>query len=313
MGFNSIYPNTPVQNSGWSHAPDNDEAGAFLERWRSLAQRVKTLGARIPAEQHDAYFQLLEYPACAGAAMAEKMILAEKARLTGSSEFARQSHAAVARIEQLTAHYNGLGNGKWQGIMHHTPRGLPVFGPPVTTPQDNASAGTQAQAGPPTTFIDPTKLARVQDHDGRGWRVLEGLGPRGAVIVVLPREDVPSLRDPAAIRERTPCAEYTIEREQAGEVEIILEALPTHRFTPDHEILAAVAIGDDEPIVVEFDKGKDDEHDPTWQTNILRSMMPGAVTMHLPAGTSTLKLFAADAGVMVHGIKLVSADADAAH
>jgi hypothetical protein len=313
MGFNRIYPNTPVQNSDWSHAPDNDEAGAFLERWRAIARGAEALASKLPTEQREAYFQLVEYPACAGAAMAEKMILAEKARLSRSSDFARQAEAAVQRVEQLTARYNGLGEGKWQAIMDHAPRRLPVFGPPVTTPQEGTGSASSPPPRAPATIIDPTKFSRAQSREGRGWKVVEGLGPRGAALVVLPQQDVPTLNEPAAIRERAPFAEYRISHDQAGEVEIILEVLPTHRLTPAHEVLAAIAINDGEPLLVRFDQGKNDEYDPTWQTNVLRSMMPGQVTVRVPAGPSTLKVFAADSGVIIHGIKLVHGSASPAH
>lgn len=321
MGFNRVYPNTPVQNSDWSHAPENDEASRLLERWLELARRAEAVASELPRESRDAYFQLVEYPACAGAAMAEKMILAEKARLSGSNELARRASKALRRIEQLTERYNAQSGGKWRGIMDYRPRQLPVFDMPPATRQATAAVTTPVpQRDGQVVDIDPTKFAQSHDRDGAGWRVVDGLGRRGGAIAVLPQRDVPTLRSPQDIRGRAPVAEYTVETDRGGEVEVIVEALPTHRLTPAHEVLAAVSINDGEPFLVRFEQGKDDEHDPTWQANVLRNAIFGKVTLRVPGGTSKLKLWAADPGVVVQRITLVRGasrpgtdDARAAH
>jgi Glycosyl hydrolase family 115/Gylcosyl hydrolase family 115 C-terminal domain len=308
MGFNRVYfsrdvPNNPVQNSDWS----SDESQRILNRWLELARRAEALAGELPQESRDAYFQLVEYPACAGAAMAEKMIQAEKARLTGSDELAQQAEAALHCIEQLTKRYNTQNGGKWRGMMDHRPRELPVFDMPPTTPhepQSSSAAAPRPQQDGQVVEIDPTKFSQTHDHDGAGWRVIEGLGPRGAAIAVLPRRDIPTLHSPQEIWERAPAAEYTVQTGRAGEVEVIVEALPTHRLTPAHEVLAAVSINDEEPVVVRFEQGKDDEDDPTWQTNVLRHAMFGQVTLRVLGGPYKLKLWAADAGVVVQRIML---------
>jgi hypothetical protein len=307
MGFNGVYPNTPVGDSYWSHAPDNDEAGHILNRWLELARRAEALASELSLEVRDAYFQLVEYPACAGAAMAEKIIMAEKARLTVSDELAQRANAALHRIEHLTEHYNAQNGGKWRGMMDHQPRRLPVFEMPRMTPQATTSATAPPVTQPEgqVTKIDPTKFVQTHDHDGAGWRVIDGLGPFGAAIAVLPGRHVPTLRTPNEIRERAPVAEYSVKAGLTGEVVVTIEALPTHRLTPAHEVLAAVSINGIDPLIVHFDQGQDDEHDPTWQINVLRNAMFGQVMLRVPGGPFTLKLWSADSGVIVQRITLV--------
>ncbi len=309
MGFNRVYfsrstPNTPVQDSDWSHAPENDEAARLLARWLELARRVEAQADKLPREWRDAYFQLVEYPARAGAAMAEKMILAEKARLSGSNDLARRAEAALRRIEQLTERYNAQKGGKWRGMMDHRPRRLPVFDMPPTSPRRNPAVLPVPRRAGQLFDIDATKFAQSHDRGGTGWRVIDGLGPRGGAIAVLPSRDVQTLRSPQDIRERAPIAEYTVKSDYAGEVEVIIEALPTHAFTPAHELLVGLSIDDGEPVVVRFEQGEDDEDDPTWQANVLRSAMFGKVTLRV-RGTYTLKLFGADPGVVIQRITLV--------
>jgi hypothetical protein len=304
MGFNRTYPNTPVQDSYWS----NVEASRFLERWRQLARGAETLARKLPVESRDAYFQLVEYPARAGAAMAAKLILAEEARLTGSREQAQASAASLHLIEQLTERYDSQNGGKWRGMMDHRPRRLPVFDLPPTTPKVQQTVETTPLALPSeeTVYdIDPTKFARTQNHEGVGWRVIEGLGPRGGAIAVLPKRDVPTLRSPSNIRARAPVAEYAVESDYVGEVEVIMEALPTHPFTSSHQVMAAVSINDEVPVVLSFDQGKDVEDDPTWQINVLRNAMFGRGRLCVPGGgVYKLKLWAADPSVVVQRITL---------
>jgi hypothetical protein len=150
--------------------------------------------------------------------------------------------------------------------------------------------------------IDATKFAQSHDRGGAGWRVIDGLGPRGGAIAVRPQRDTPTLRSPQDIRRRALVAEYTVKTDYAGEVEVIVEALPTHPLTPAHEILAAVSVNDGEPVVVRFEQGKDDEDAPTWQANVLRNAMFGRVKLRVPGGTYKLKLWAADPGVVIQQI-----------
>ncbi len=307
LGFNRVYPNTPVQNSDWSHMLESDEASRLLGRWLELTRRAKALASALPARSREAYFQLVEYPASAGAAMAEKMILAEKARLSQSAELRRQAEAALHRIERLTEQYNAQSGGKWRGIMDHRPRRLPVFDMPPVSPSSPATTESQAapQRGWQVIDIDPAKFVRLHDRNRVGWRVIEGLGPRGRAITVLPQRNVPTQRSPQVIREHVPFAEYTVKTAHAGEVDVVVEALPTHALTPAHQILAAVSINEHEPVVVEFDQGDDDEHDPTWQVNVLRSAMFGRVKLRVPGGTFKLRLWAADGGLVVQRITLL--------
>jgi hypothetical protein len=297
MGFNRVYPDTPVQDSGWSPA----ESSSFLDRWRHVERRARAVGARLPARARDAYFQLVEYPVSGGAAMAEKILLAEKARLTGSKGDSRMAEAAFKRIERLTERYNAIGDGKWKGIMDFRPRRLPVFDMPPTGSLPEVTPPAQPDTTQRVT-IDPAKFIQRQDQQGAGWRVIEGLGPRGRALAVLPHQDVETQLTAPEILKHSPMVGYQVTAAKAGGVQVSIEALPTHRFTPSHEVVAGLSINDDPPVVVRFDRGTDDEHDLIWQRNVLRNAMQGEATLHVPKGSYTLKLWAADRGVVIQRV-----------
>jgi hypothetical protein len=147
-----------------------------------------------------------------------------------------------------------------------------------------------------------TKLVQARDRQGARWRVIEGLGPRGRALAVLPQEDVPTQLSAAGILKHSPMAEFRMTSLKAGAVQVSIDALPTHRFTPGHEIVAGVSINDEPPVLVRFDRGTDDEHDPVWQRNVLRNSMQGQATLLVPQGAYTFKLWAADRGLVVQRI-----------
>lgn len=300
LGFNSVYPDTPVQDSGWSA----EASAEFLSRWHEIDRRAKAVSDKLPESLRDAYYELVEYPVSGGAAMAEKMLLAESARHSGSNADASAAVAAFKRIQELTARYNALGNGKWKGMMDAQPRQLPVYSmPPTNAPQSGTARAMPLEAKPSTT-IDPAQFSERRDDHGVSWRVIEGLGPRGHAMAMLPHRDIPKRLAPAEIRANCAMLAYEVNAPQAGAVELVIDALPTHRLTRSHENVVAVSINDGDPVVVHFDEGIDDEGDPTWQRNVLRNAMYGRATLHVPQGAYTLRLWASDCGVVVQQISI---------
>jgi hypothetical protein len=100
------------------------EAERVSAAWNRLAARAETLYRIIPAEQRDAFFQLVLYPCKAGATIVELYIAAGRNRL-----FARQgrasAHAEANRVRELfrqdqtlSDQYNHeLAGGKWNHMM----------------------------------------------------------------------------------------------------------------------------------------------------------------------------------------------------
>ncbi len=294
----------PVKDSGWSHEPGRDEAGHLMSRWMDLARRTEEIGANLDPAAADAYFQLVEYPCCAGAAMAEKIISAEKARRTGADVWMHRSEEALRRIEQLTERYNALNGGKWKGMMDHRPRRLSVFNMPPTAYDPVMASRTPELPVAGSQVIDPAHFSESTERDGIGWRVIEGFGRHGCALGVLPHRDTPTLRIAEDIRARAPFVEYEIAASPSGSVEVTVEALPTHRLTPAHEVVVGLSINDSDPVVVQFDQGEDDENDPTWQRNILRNAMTGTVRLEVPQVPYKLKMWAISPGVAIQKIIL---------
>ena len=105
---------------GYRRMEDFARIEATVDTWRPL----------VPESRQDAYFAHVLYPVHAAAAMTRKM-------LSGEAE----SRQAYGEIQTLTAHYNTMSGGKWQGLMSAAPRSLPVFGEVSTQFAQQSSEG----------------------------------------------------------------------------------------------------------------------------------------------------------------------------
>lgn len=330
LGWNTVYPTKPIRDTEFSHEPPNDEAGRHVEAWLNLDRRASAIEPLLPEPARPAYFQLVHYPVAAAAAMAEKMLLAEKSRLLAArgdaraNTFADRAEAAFARIGQLTQRYNEQLGGKWRGMMDARPRKLPVFDMPVvgrvtaaaeghvispTTSQASAtSQPASSQASAPrqemVVAMQASRFARAEKRGGGvGWITIDGLGRRGSAVALQPRAAAATLRDPDEIRDRAPVAEYALDAPPGGEATIIVEATPTQPITPAHELITAVSFDDAAPTIVRFEQSSE-ERDRVWQQNVLRNAMFAKVKLTVPQRARVLKLWGADPSVAVQRITI---------
>ena len=93
-----------------------NEAADRLEAFGRLKATVDKCRLLVRKELRDAYFAHIVYPVYAAAAMTRQIV-----------SDADESHRAYEEIQRLTALYNALGNGKWNGLMDSAPRQLPVY------------------------------------------------------------------------------------------------------------------------------------------------------------------------------------------
>ncbi len=127
---------TPVEETEYSAFNMGDEIDKRMRRYGLLASKATQLVRLLPENKREAYFQIIEYPVRAAAAMNIKLLGAQKGRLYSkyslpvANEYYKMSEDSYNEIAALSSHYNhDLLNGKWNGIMDMKPRDLPVFQP----------------------------------------------------------------------------------------------------------------------------------------------------------------------------------------
>lgn len=149
---------TPVTDTEY----DSFSAGAFdrTAAYGHLQNEVRRLGAMLPADRCDAWFELVQYPVEGAALMNKKWLYAQHARryaaegLAAGAEYAAASRQAYDSIRLLTDRYNReTAGGKWRDMMSMSPRSLPVFAAPVF--------GAMPADGHPVLWVDgaPERVA----------------------------------------------------------------------------------------------------------------------------------------------------------
>jgi len=123
-----------------------NELDRYLQDYQALAAAVERIGRQVRPELHDAYFAAIQYPVESAAAMATKLLEAQKARAlcTGQCDqtintrekalltSTARSMGAYYKIRALTDYYNNqMAGGKWRGSMNCMPRDLNVFNGPI--------------------------------------------------------------------------------------------------------------------------------------------------------------------------------------
>jgi Glycosyl hydrolase family 115/Gylcosyl hydrolase family 115 C-terminal domain len=128
---------------------DYDEANRVFTDWAHLVQRAEALQKKLPADQQDAYFELVLYPLKAAAIVNELYITAGRNHLyatqgrASTNELADQARALFKQDAELSSEYNHkLAGGKWNHMMDQTHIGYTFWNEP---PANAMPAVTEVQ------------------------------------------------------------------------------------------------------------------------------------------------------------------------
>ncbi|MGF7151052.1 hypothetical protein FHS96_004713 [Sphingomonas zeicaulis] len=152
IGFSQTEPTRPIRIGDYIRT-GGGEARRRIDAYAELASRVDALTKTMPADRHDAFFQLVGYPVHGAAGINQRNLSLDLAMLQARqgrpnvNALAAEAHAAHQRIVTDTAAYNDQNGGKWRGMMDMAPRRLPVFAePPYPTAQVAAKPGCTIDA-----------------------------------------------------------------------------------------------------------------------------------------------------------------------
>ena len=147
--------------------------------------------------------------------------------------------------------------------------------------------------------INAENFSRKVDGKEAKWTVFNGIGYTGNVSVALPRK-AKSETELEAIKQNSPILEYDFYAFNFGEVDVFLQAIPTHAPNNNTGVRCAIAIDDAEPVIVDFQTfGRSD----AWKQNVLKNASVQSVKQIVnKAGKHKLKIWMVDAGVMIDQI-----------
>lgn len=265
---------------------NNREMNDRIDRYASLATRVETIKAQLPARLHDAFFQLIEYPVKGAYYMnlkifraRQSLTLAAAGQREAALSAAAEARKAYRMIDEITVRYNnGISGGKWSGMMDSKPRNQTTFYMPETAVMSGIS--------PYELSLPEDRFITVAAAEYTGFRgnikEFKGLGISESSVAVWPmdyKDYTPRDFDSA------PYVEYNVPV-SAGINTIEVRFLPTFPIHSGGEMNVGVAVDGATPVIFSL---KTVATEGKWNTTVMRGYNDATVT-HIAEADSTVKV-----------------------
>lgn len=296
MGWSQTEPTTQTQLSAFSDAEAKNRIAAYA----TLVEQLSALTKKVAAQRRSAWFELVEYPVKAAAAMNNKFLYQQLfTSSTQPSQQAAYKHLALQAyqdIEQLTQHYNQLEQGKWQHMMFMAPRNLPVFNAPTFDFVKPDKAKEPIEHGSPALYLNANQYSRHSPQGAYSWQAIESLGYSAGAMTLSPFNIMHF--DPPQ-----PWLEYEFDVTQPGEYQLELRFLPTHANDYQHQISVSVnerQIGS----AALNSKGRSEQ----WKVNVLRNSQIVSLPFELKqAGKQRVRVSVNQTGIVLDQLALYPA------
>ncbi|MBX2900765.1 MAG: glycosyl hydrolase 115 family protein [Cyclobacteriaceae bacterium] len=264
-----------------------NEFERVVQAYQDLASRANLLALKIPATQHEAYYQLIQHPVQASAnlyAMYYYVALNQQAVARGelrANEFADKARQHYLRDSLITIEYHQRNNGKWNHMMSQTHIGYtywqqpPVNKRPEVTYLKTGTVPMQTVPRAPKTarslvpvsqkrnlFFEQDKYVAMEaDHATRlvnstdtNWKVIPNLGKTGSGLTTFP-----VTTGVEELSAASPHAEYEFYTTSTGPAMVQLYFSPTLNFAAASGGLRfAVSIDDETPQVISLNADDND-------------------------------------------------------
>jgi FKBP-type peptidyl-prolyl cis-trans isomerase 2 len=257
-----------VKDLAWSE----NEIRERIKDYDQLDRRVVKLTNKISPLQQSSWFQLVEYPVRASAAMNQKHLYAQLARHDkGAWE---DSDLAFDKVESLTQQYDTITNGKWKRMMNHQPRNLEVF---HRVPRENAPSKMKS-ATVYVAILDGTDYDYYTGELPKSY----GLGYNSKAI---------HINDTTAVN-------YTVKTGNKDSLNIDFALAPNHPVNGD-KLRFTVSINNNEEQIFEIQTvGRSEE----WKENVLTNRTIRGLKFLNSTDKLHIKVRALDEGIVLDQI-----------
>jgi len=294
-----IYPRgrSQVIDTEFSQTEFANELERYLADYAAICQMVDRVEQTIRPELRDAFFAAIKYPVRASAAMAVKMLEAQKARsrylgqtdkaMEGREkqmlESASRSMAAYREIQRLTDYYNNeMTGGKWKGAMNMMPRDLYVFFPPTlpympSSEKESFKLPYQSKPYAASDFVS----CNGSDYNKatKGVQAIQMLG-HSMNAVSIPKGG--SLT-------------YDFDVQREGEATLYTAMIPTQP-NDKGDLRYSITIDDGQPVVISL---KEKFRSEFWKKSVLRGQALKTTPVSLKKGHHTLTIRALDEHIII--------------
>ena len=297
--------------------------------WQQLRTRAEATGARLPATDRDAYFELVLHPVLACANLNELYYTvalnreAAKTNQPNTNELAEKAKALFTKDAEISKRYNGIASGKWNHMMDQMHIGYKAWHdekadvmPDVVT----IPAGAVATAAPaaPATPGKADYMSLEAEHYNQAvnagpitWQRLPDLGRTAGAVTAFPVTAAPTATPGGS----SPHLEYRISLPQAGPVTVSTYLAPTLDFTNTNGLRFAVSLDDEIPQIINLNADLNPEKGSrTWGQAVANNIVL-KTSQHTvaAAGAHVLKFWRVDPGVVLEKLVVSQSELPASY
>ena len=287
-----------VIDTEFSESEFGNELNRYLANYNSITNRLSEIQHMIRPELRDAYFAAIQYPVYTAAAMAEKMLYAQRARsryqgqtdkaMEGREDYmlsmAWASMKAYHRIQEFTNRYNNeMAGGKWKGIMNMMPRDLNVFNPPILPYQPTDEEVRKHK------YFNLISLKYDNDFPRTDIVARNACDYQNATGDITPIQMLGHSMKAVAIAKGSELI-YEFANEKDGEAILYTAMIPTQP-NDKGDLRYQVTIDDQQPVVISL---KEKYRSDFWKQSVLRGQALKHTPVKLSKGRHTLKIKALD-------------------
>jgi hypothetical protein len=306
--------------------------------YNALAAEAELLAKQIPAEQQDAFFQLVLFPIQASAnlnelyyTVARNRLHADEGRRADTNELAQRARELYARDAELCRQYNeDLADGKWKHMMDQTHIGYTYWQQPeeqvmpevreIELPAEPAtekfntaseSLDDEAPAGEGVSgFIEEDGYVSMDaEHYTRAvgtniirWERIPDLGRSASGSMTA----FPVTVEPQTPGGDAPHLEYKVHLFNSGKVKVKAYLAPTLDFQNKGGLECAISFDDAEPQIVNLHP---DTSVSAWEAMVAQNVNIVSTEHEIAKpGQHTLKFWMVDSGIVVERLVIETGD-----
>jgi hypothetical protein len=294
-------------NRTWALSLPPESAAQLEADYEKLMGREQAQAAVIPANELDAYTELVGFPARV-VGLAGLIFMADRAIQHGTDVAANQKKIEQLRadLEAQVGNFNtNVARGKWNRIMPGlvTGKALTSWNSQVRWPWGETAAATIAVNTNDAPWRDAAAADREFAQGAAHWSAVEGLGPSGRAMALQPESLAASWREDDT---NAPALEYSF-ASRGGDAVAFVDFLPTFRIYPGMKLRVAVRVDNQAATLIEVpgSSGAENENGTVRsagvQDNYTRARIP---LPSLAAGNHIFTIRAVDPGVVIDRVSL---------
>jgi len=304
------------------------EWAAVVADYNQLLTRAEAIDRKLPAANHDAFYELVLHPVQACANLNELYYTvalnreAAKTNQPNTNALAEKARLLFAKDAEIKQRYHAVAGGKWNHMMdqmhigytswHDEPKDIMprVVTLPAGTVPTPAPTPAPAEKGSYVS-IEAEHYTQAINAGPVTWQRLPDLGRTLGAVTALPTTAAPTATPGGS----SPHLEYRITLSQTGPVTVSAYLAPTLDFTNTTGLRYAVSLDDEAPQIINLHTGmKPGESNRIWEKAVATSIIL-KTSQHTvaAAGPHVLKFWRVDPGVVLEKLVVSQGEVPASY